>query len=175
MYENSKLYKAQTKAYHDKKLRVRKEFKAGDKVFLYTSKYKFKAPKLISKWYGPFIVKHGYLSRYVELYEKHGGSFVVNRHNVKLYHDEEQLNKLTTKEIHLMCEEGRMKAISFMAPFLANYRETMPWASKKPYFYSVVENTCNDAKLYDLDKTRKGIVIEDILCVPREGISLGKK
>ncbi|GKA96745.1 reverse transcriptase domain-containing protein, partial [Tanacetum coccineum] len=30
-YENSKLYKARTKAYHDKKLRVRKEFKAGDK------------------------------------------------------------------------------------------------------------------------------------------------
>ncbi|GJU94822.1 reverse transcriptase domain-containing protein [Tanacetum coccineum] len=27
-YENSKLYKAQTKAYHDKKLRIRKEFKA---------------------------------------------------------------------------------------------------------------------------------------------------
>ncbi|GKA75969.1 reverse transcriptase domain-containing protein [Tanacetum coccineum] len=40
-YENSKLYKARTKAYHDKKLRVRKEFKAGDKVLLYNSKYKF--------------------------------------------------------------------------------------------------------------------------------------
>ncbi|GKD88112.1 reverse transcriptase domain-containing protein, partial [Tanacetum coccineum] len=45
-YENSKLYKARTKSYHDKKLRVRKEFKAGDKVLLYNSKYKFKAPKL---------------------------------------------------------------------------------------------------------------------------------
>ncbi|GKE73972.1 hypothetical protein Tco_1536013, partial [Tanacetum coccineum] len=62
-----------------------------------------------------------------------------------------------------MCEEGRMKAIPFMAPFLANYRETMPWASKKSYIYSVVENTCNEAKLYDLDKTGKGIVIENIL------------
>ncbi|GJX16454.1 reverse transcriptase domain-containing protein [Tanacetum coccineum] len=69
-YENSKLYKARTKAYHDKKLRVRKEFKAGDKVLLHKSKYKFKAPKLRSKWYGPFIVKHGYPSRYVELYDK---------------------------------------------------------------------------------------------------------
>nr|GEW73010.1 hypothetical protein [Tanacetum cinerariifolium] len=57
-YENSKLYKARTKAYHDKKLRVRKEFKTGDKVLMYNSKYKFKAPKLRSKWYGPFIVKH---------------------------------------------------------------------------------------------------------------------
>ncbi|GKC17480.1 reverse transcriptase domain-containing protein [Tanacetum coccineum] len=69
-YENSKLYRARTKAYHDKKLRVRKEFKAGDKVLLYNSKYKFKAPKLRSKWYGPFIVKHDYPSGYVELYDK---------------------------------------------------------------------------------------------------------
>ncbi|GJR05753.1 hypothetical protein Tco_0528737 [Tanacetum coccineum] len=88
-YENSKLYKARTKAYHDKKLRVRKEFKAGDQVLLYNSKYKFKAPKLISKWYEPFIVKHSYPSGYVELYDKHEGSFIVNRHHVKLYHDEE--------------------------------------------------------------------------------------
>ncbi|GJV03872.1 reverse transcriptase domain-containing protein [Tanacetum coccineum] len=174
-YENSKLYKARTKAYHDKKLRVRKEFKAGDKVLLYNSKYKFKAPKLRSKWYGPFIVKHGYPSGYVELYDKHGGSFIVNGHRVKLYHDEEQLNELTIEEIHLMCEEGRMKAIPFMAPFPANYRETMPWASEKPYIYSVVENTCNEANMSDLDKTGKGIVIENILYVPREGASLEKK
>ncbi|GJY55108.1 reverse transcriptase domain-containing protein [Tanacetum coccineum] len=125
-YENSKLYKARTKAYHDKKLRVRKEFKAGDKVLLYNSKYKFKTPKLKPKWYGPFIVKHSYPFGYVELYDKHGGSFIVNRHRVKLYHDEEQLNELTVEEIHLMCEDKRMKAIPFMAPFPANYRETMP-------------------------------------------------
>ncbi|GJY57849.1 reverse transcriptase domain-containing protein [Tanacetum coccineum] len=54
-YKNSKLYKARTKAYHEKKLGVRKEFKAGDKVFLYNSKYKFKALKLRSKWCGPFV------------------------------------------------------------------------------------------------------------------------
>nr|GEZ69942.1 reverse transcriptase domain-containing protein [Tanacetum cinerariifolium] len=86
-------------------------------------------------------------------------------HCVKLYHDEEQLNKLTTEEIHLMCKEGSMKAIPFMAPFPANYRETMPWASEKPYIYSVVENTCDEAKLYDLDETGKGIVIENIFVV----------
>nr|GEV66283.1 hypothetical protein [Tanacetum cinerariifolium] len=90
-YENSELYKA----YHDKKLRVIKEFKAKDKVLLYNSKYKFKAPKLRSKWYGPFIVKHDYPSGYVDLYDKHGGSFIVNGHRVKFNHDEEQLNELT--------------------------------------------------------------------------------
>ncbi|GJY71270.1 hypothetical protein Tco_0474973, partial [Tanacetum coccineum] len=61
-----------------------------------------------------------------------------------------------------MCEEGRMKAIPFMTPFSANYRETMTWASKKPYIYSVVKNTCSEAKLYDLDKIGKGIAIKNI-------------
>ncbi|GJR29933.1 reverse transcriptase domain-containing protein [Tanacetum coccineum] len=37
-YENSKLYNARTKAYHDKKLRIGKEFKAEDKVLLFNSK-----------------------------------------------------------------------------------------------------------------------------------------
>ncbi|GJS20040.1 reverse transcriptase domain-containing protein [Tanacetum coccineum] len=95
-YENSKLYKAWTKAYHDKKLRIRKEFKAGDKVLLFNSKYKFKAPKLRSKWYGPFIVKHGFPSGYVELYDKHGGSFIANGNRIKLHHDDEQLNEQFT-------------------------------------------------------------------------------
>ncbi|GKD07872.1 hypothetical protein Tco_1187557, partial [Tanacetum coccineum] len=129
-YENSKLYKARTKAYHDKKLKIRKELKVRDKVLLYSSKYKFKAPKLISKWYGPFVVKHGFSSGYVELYDKHEGSFIFNGHRVKLYHDEEQINELTTEEIHLMIEEGKMEANPFMAPFPADYRETMPWVTE---------------------------------------------
>nr|GEX75041.1 hypothetical protein [Tanacetum cinerariifolium] len=156
-YENSKLYKAQNKAYHDKKFRIRKEFKGRDKVLLYNSNYKFKAPKLRSKWYGPFVVKHGFPSGYVELYEKHRGSFIVNEHHVKLYHEEEKINKLTTEETHLMLEEGKMKAIPFMAPFLADYRKTMPWVIEKPFIYNVVENTCNKAKMYDLDETCEGI------------------
>ncbi|GJZ86644.1 reverse transcriptase domain-containing protein [Tanacetum coccineum] len=89
----------------------------------------FKALKLKSKWYGPFMVKHGFPSGYVELYDKHGGSFIVNGHRVKLYHDEEQINELTTEEIHLMCEQRKMKAIPFMAPFPADYFETMPWVA----------------------------------------------
>ncbi|GKC29260.1 hypothetical protein Tco_1036554 [Tanacetum coccineum] len=129
-----------------------------DKVLLYNSKYKLKAPKLRSKWYGPFVVKHGFPSGYVELYDKHGGSFIVNGQHVKLYHDEEKINELTTKEIHLMCEQGKMKAIPFMAPFPADYRETMPWVAKQSFIYNVVKNTCNEAKLYDLDETGEGIV-----------------
>ncbi|GKA07240.1 reverse transcriptase domain-containing protein [Tanacetum coccineum] len=148
--------------------KIRKEFKARDKVLLYNSKYKFKAPKLRSKWYGPFMVKHGFPSGYVELYDKHGGSFIFNGHRVKLYHDEEQINNLTTKEIHLMLEEGKMKAIPFMTPFPADYRKTMPWVAKKPFIYSVVENTCNKAKLYDLDEIGKGIVKGNFLYIKKD-------
>nr|GEX74198.1 reverse transcriptase domain-containing protein [Tanacetum cinerariifolium] len=101
------------------------------------------APKLRSKWYGPFMVKHGFPSGYVKLYEKHRGTFNVNGHRVKLYHDEEQINKLTTVEIHLMLEEGKMNAILFMALFLADYRKTIPWVTEKPFIYSVMENTCD--------------------------------
>ncbi|GJT11042.1 reverse transcriptase domain-containing protein [Tanacetum coccineum] len=105
-YKNSKPYKARTKAYHDKKLRIRKEFKAKDK---------------------------------------------------------EELNELSSEEVQLMCEKGNVKAIPFMAPFPKDYRKIMPWALEKGFIYSVVENVCNEAKLYDMDKTGKGIVRENIL------------
>ncbi|GJU34467.1 hypothetical protein Tco_1182821 [Tanacetum coccineum] len=150
------------------KLIIQKEFKAGDKVLLYNSKYKFNAPKLRSKWYGPFVVKHGFLSGYVELYDKQAGSFIVNGYRVKLYHDEEQINELTTEEIHLMCEQGKMKVISFMAPFPANYNKIMPCVAEKPFIYSVVENICNDAKLYDLDETGEGIVKGNFIYVKKD-------
>ncbi|GJS15032.1 reverse transcriptase domain-containing protein [Tanacetum coccineum] len=137
-----------------------------------------RAPKLRSKWYGPVMVKHGFPSGYVKLYDKHGGSFIVNRHRVKLYHDEEQLNELSSEEIHLMCEKGKIKAISFMSPFPKDYHKIMPWATEKPFIYNVVENTCNEAKLYDLDETGKGIVKGNILYVkedPSEEIPLREK
>ncbi|GJX37612.1 retrovirus-related pol polyprotein from transposon TNT 1-94 [Tanacetum coccineum] len=92
-------------------------------------------------------------------------SFIINGHRVKLYHDEEQLNELTSEEIHLMCEEGKMKAILFMASFPADYHKTMPWVVEKPFIYNIVENTCNKAKLYDMDETSEGIVKGNFLYV----------
>jgi hypothetical protein len=90
-YENSRLYKERTKAWHDKRLR-RKEFKIGDKVLLFLSKFKIKQPKLTSRWTGPFEIKHVYPSGYVELFKRNGdGSFIVNGHRLKLYAEEEQV------------------------------------------------------------------------------------
>ncbi|GJY82374.1 reverse transcriptase domain-containing protein [Tanacetum coccineum] len=92
VYENSRLYKARTKVWHDKKLKMRKEFKYGNKVLLFHSKYKFKQPKLRSRWLEPYVVKHQYPSGYVELYGKDGKTFIVNGHRLKLYHEEEDYN-----------------------------------------------------------------------------------
>ncbi|GKE28598.1 reverse transcriptase domain-containing protein, partial [Tanacetum coccineum] len=106
------------------------------------------------------------------------GSFIVNGNRVKLYHDEEQLNELISEEIDLMCEEGKMKAISLMAPFPTDYRKTMPWVTEKPFIYNIVENICNKAKMYDLDETDKEIVKGNFLYVktdPREEFPLKEK
>ncbi|GKE29363.1 reverse transcriptase domain-containing protein [Tanacetum coccineum] len=127
------------------------------------------------------LVSIDYMSKWAEaeaLPTNDAGSFIVNGHRVKMYHDEEQINELTTEEIHLMCEQGKMEAISFMAPVLVDYRETMPWVAEKPFIYSVVENTCNEAKLYDLDETGEGIVKGNFCYVkkdPSKKSSLRKK
>ncbi|GJS22642.1 reverse transcriptase domain-containing protein [Tanacetum coccineum] len=91
-YENSHLYKARTKIWHDRKLKMRKEFKHGNKFMLFHSKYKFKQPKLRSRWLGPYAVKHQYPSGYVELYGKNDKTFIVNGHRLKLYHEEDEYN-----------------------------------------------------------------------------------
>ncbi|GJS45589.1 reverse transcriptase domain-containing protein [Tanacetum coccineum] len=69
-YENSRLYKARTKVWHDRKLRMRKEFKQGNKVLLFHSKYKFKQTKLRSRWLGPYILKYQYSSGMLNSMEK---------------------------------------------------------------------------------------------------------
>ena len=55
-YHSSKLYKEQTKRWHDKRIKI-KQFKAGDKVLLFNSRIRlFGHGKLRSKWEGTFLV-----------------------------------------------------------------------------------------------------------------------
>ena len=55
-YHSAKLYKERTKRWHDHRIKL-KEFKQGDKVFLFNSKVKlFGEGKLRSKWKGPYTV-----------------------------------------------------------------------------------------------------------------------
>jgi hypothetical protein len=55
-YHNSKIYKEQTKRWHDKRIK-KKEFALGDKILLFNSKFKlFGLRKLWGKWEGPFTI-----------------------------------------------------------------------------------------------------------------------
>ncbi|KAL0439131.1 UNVERIFIED_CONTAM: hypothetical protein Slati_2396100 [Sesamum latifolium] len=54
-YENSRIYKDKTKAFHDHAI-SRKVFIVGQKVLLFHSKLKLFSGKLRSRWIGPFIV-----------------------------------------------------------------------------------------------------------------------
>ena len=54
-YENSKIYKAKIKAFHDKNLR-RREFYVHQKAWLYNSRLKLFLSKFKSRWDGPFII-----------------------------------------------------------------------------------------------------------------------
>lgn len=86
-YENAKLYKERTKAYHDKLL-VRKEFHVGQKVLIYNSKLKLFPGKLKSRWYGPYVVTKVFPHGALEVHSKEKNqTFMVNGHRVKPYID----------------------------------------------------------------------------------------
>ena len=54
-YENARIYKEKTKAWHDKHI-TKKEFTAGQQVLLFNSRLKQFSGKLKSRWSGPFTV-----------------------------------------------------------------------------------------------------------------------
>jgi hypothetical protein len=88
-YENAEIYKEKTKRFHDKKLRHR-EFKPGQKVLVFQSRFKFTAGKLKSKWTGPYEVVRVSPYGAVELFDKKTATtFQVNGHRLKIYEGEE--------------------------------------------------------------------------------------
>ena len=54
-YENAKMYKERTKAWHDKHI-VQKEFKPGQKVLLFNSRLRLFLGKRKSRWSGLFEI-----------------------------------------------------------------------------------------------------------------------
>ncbi|GKA09513.1 reverse transcriptase domain-containing protein [Tanacetum coccineum] len=86
-YENTRIYKERTKKWHDSRLRGDKDFKVGDKVLLFNSRFKMHPGKLKSKWYGPNVVKTVHPYGTVEIIDKNGISFKVNGQRLKKYHD----------------------------------------------------------------------------------------
>ncbi|XP_025665127.1 uncharacterized protein [Arachis hypogaea] len=85
-YENDRIYKENTKAFHDHHIR-RKDFQEGDEVLLYNLRLRFMPGKLRSRWEGPFKVKEVKLYGVVELFDPQSeAAFKVNGHRVKKYY-----------------------------------------------------------------------------------------
>ncbi|GKD61333.1 reverse transcriptase domain-containing protein [Tanacetum coccineum] len=83
----ARIYKERTKKWHDSRLRGDKDFKVGDKVLLYNSRLKMYPEKLKSKWSGLNIVKRVYPYRAVEIIDRNGFNFKVNRQRLKKYYE----------------------------------------------------------------------------------------
>ncbi|XP_074270594.1 uncharacterized protein LOC141594476 [Silene latifolia] len=82
-YESSRLYKEKTKRFHDKAI-IRREFKEGDLVLLFNSRFKIFSGKLKSKWSGPFTVVRAFPYGSVEVSDG-DQTFKVNGQRLKHY------------------------------------------------------------------------------------------
>ncbi|XP_074291380.1 uncharacterized protein LOC141618171 [Silene latifolia] len=85
-YESSRLYKEKTKRLHDKKI-LKKEFRIGDKVLLFNSRFKLFSGKLRSRWSGSFTVTNINKFGSVEVMTTNGEKFKENGHRLKVYHE----------------------------------------------------------------------------------------
>ena len=84
-YENSVIYKAKMKDFHDKNLN-RRTFQVNQKVWLYNSRLKLFPGKLKSRWDGPFIIKELFANGAVLICNpKTGAQFKVNGQRLKPY------------------------------------------------------------------------------------------
>ncbi|XP_073037779.1 uncharacterized protein [Primulina eburnea] len=76
-YENSRIYKAKIKSFHDKTI-LRKSFEIGKKVLLYNSRYHIFPGKLRSRWTGPYVIKHVYPYGAVDIENPKNGDVFKN-------------------------------------------------------------------------------------------------
>ncbi|KAI5667299.1 hypothetical protein M9H77_17152 [Catharanthus roseus] len=82
-YENAKIYKAKTKAFHDNMI-SRKSFEPNKKVWLFNSKLCLFLGKLRSHWDGPFTVKQVFPSGAIEIIDlKNNRTLIVNGQRLK--------------------------------------------------------------------------------------------
>jgi hypothetical protein len=91
-YENAKIYKERTKAWHDKHI-VRKEFVPGQQVLLFNSRLCLFPGKLKSRWSGPFTVVKVFPYGAVEVTHDEKGTFTVNGQRLKHYRNGESIGK----------------------------------------------------------------------------------
>ncbi|XP_057543905.1 uncharacterized protein LOC130823303 [Amaranthus tricolor] len=86
-YENAEIYKAKTKAWHDKMI-SRKTFEVGQKVLLFQSRLRLFPGKLRFRWIGQFIVVKVFPHGAVEIQsEETSKIFKVNWQRLKPYYE----------------------------------------------------------------------------------------
>jgi hypothetical protein len=86
-YENASIYKERIKRWYDKRLK-KKEFKEGDKILLYNSRFiTFGKGKLQSKWDEPYVVHSVLSNRAVTIMDIKGDQFMVNGQRLKVYYE----------------------------------------------------------------------------------------
>jgi hypothetical protein len=85
--ENASIYKERIKRWYDKRLK-KKEFKEGDKVILYNSRFKtFGKGKLQSKWDRSYVVHSVLSNRAVTIMDIKGDQLMVNGQRLKVYYE----------------------------------------------------------------------------------------
>ena len=89
-YENARIYKEKTKAWHDKHI-TRKEFTARQQVLLFNSCLKHFPGKLKSRWSGPFTVTKVFSHGGAEVTHPEKGTFTVTTQRLKPYYGGEFL------------------------------------------------------------------------------------
>ena len=82
VYEHARIYKAKTKAWHDKHI-VRKHFTPGQQVLLFNSRLRLFSEKLKSRWSNPFIVTQVFPYSTIEISHPNKGTFKVNGKRLK--------------------------------------------------------------------------------------------
>ncbi|XP_022158810.1 protein NYNRIN-like [Momordica charantia] len=83
VYENAKIYKENTKRWHDAGIQPR-QFQKGQQLLLYNSRMKLFRGNLNSKWSGPFLVSHIYPDGATKVQVSDSGrEFTVNRKRLK--------------------------------------------------------------------------------------------
>ncbi|XP_022842050.1 uncharacterized protein LOC111365746 [Olea europaea var. sylvestris] len=83
-YENARIYKEQTKAWHDRHI-SKKELLPGQQVLLYNSKLHLFSGKLKSRWSRPFTIVKVFPHGVVEVAHDENGTFKVNGQHLEPY------------------------------------------------------------------------------------------
>ncbi|KAJ8900206.1 hypothetical protein K2173_024846 [Erythroxylum novogranatense] len=104
-YENSRIYKEKTKAFHDNMI-SRKHFTIGQKVLLYDSQLKLFPGKLRTRWIGPFVVTNLFSHGAVGIQSLETDKiFKVNGHRLKPFYEGFQQHKVEEIDLEPSTEQ----------------------------------------------------------------------